>query len=40
MANWTMITIERNYHVDYVYEPFKDALLMEKFNQTRDSLKR
>lgn len=26
MANWTMITIERNYHVDYIYGPFKNAL--------------
>ena len=37
MMNWNINTIanEHNYSVEYIYVPFKDALLMGEFNQTR-----
>ena len=38
MANWTMITIEHNYNVEYIDVPFKDALFRDKSNQAHSSI--
>ena len=37
MANWTMITIEHNYSVEYIDVPFNDALFRDKSNQAHSS---
>lgn len=38
MANWTMITIEHNYNVEYIDVPFEDALFRDKSNQAHSSI--